>query len=106
MCHARDQEQPGPILGSAAVARVQARTRAGDQVILSTRGGMAIRFDESDVRSMGRPAYGVKGIALLEGDEVVGMVVANGPTSRKVRPGLRILRLTFARLLERDHYHR
>ena len=56
-----------------------ARTRAGDQVVLSTRDGMAIRFDESDVRSMGRGAYGVKGISLAEGDEVVGMVVANGP---------------------------
>jgi DNA gyrase subunit A len=55
-----------------------ARTKAGDQVVLSTREGMAIRFDESDVRSMGRPAYGVKGISLSEGDEVVGMVVANG----------------------------
>jgi DNA gyrase subunit A len=55
-----------------------ARTRAGDQVILSTREGMAIRFDESDVRAMGRPAHGVKGITLEEGDEVVGMVVANG----------------------------
>src|SRR5205085_738146 len=55
-----------------------ARTRAGDQVLLSTREGMAIRFDESDVRSMGRPAYGVKGINLEEGDEVVGMVVASG----------------------------
>jgi DNA gyrase subunit A len=39
---------------------------------------MAIRFDESDVRAMGRPAHGVKGIELEEGDEVVGMVVANG----------------------------
>ncbi len=59
-----------------------ARTKTGDHVILSTRGGMAIRFDESPksggVRSMGRPAYGVKGIDLAEGDEVVGMVVANG----------------------------
>jgi DNA gyrase subunit A len=55
-----------------------ARTRAGDQVVLSTKEGMAIRFDESDVRAMGRPAYGVKGISLEEGDEVVGMVVANG----------------------------
>ncbi len=55
-----------------------ARTRAGDHVILSTRDGMAIRFDESDVRPMGRPAHGVKGIKLSEGDEVVGMVVANG----------------------------
>jgi DNA gyrase subunit A len=55
-----------------------ARTKAADQVVLSTREGMAIRFDESDVRSMGRPAYGVKGISLEEGDEVIGMVVANG----------------------------
>ncbi len=55
-----------------------ARTKAGDQVILSTKEGMAIRFDESNVRAMGRPAYGVKGISLEEGDEVVGMVVANG----------------------------
>jgi DNA gyrase subunit A len=55
-----------------------ARTKAGDQVILSTRAGMAIRFDESDVRAMGRPAHGVRGINLEEGDEVVGMVVANG----------------------------
>ena len=55
-----------------------ARTTAGDQVVLSTRDGMAIRFDESDVRSMGRGAYGVKGISLEGDDQVIGMVVANG----------------------------
>jgi DNA gyrase subunit A len=55
-----------------------ARTRSGDQVLLSTKEGMAIRFDESRVRSMGRPATGVRGIDLEDGDEVVGMVVANG----------------------------
>jgi DNA gyrase subunit A len=55
-----------------------ARTKAGDQVVLSTKQGMAIRFDESDVRAMGRPAYGVKGISLTDDDEVVGMLVANG----------------------------
>ncbi len=55
-----------------------ARVKAGDHVILSTREGMSIRFDESRVRSMGRPAYGVKGIELAEGDLVIGMVVANG----------------------------
>ena len=55
-----------------------ARVKAGDHVILSTREGMSIRFDESRVRSMGRPAYGVKGIDLAEGDLVIGMVVANG----------------------------
>jgi DNA gyrase subunit A len=55
-----------------------ARTKAGDQVVLSTKEGMAIRFDESNVRAMGRPAHGVKGISLEPGDAVVGMVVANG----------------------------
>jgi DNA gyrase subunit A len=55
-----------------------ARTKTTDQVVLSTREGMAIRFDESDVRSMGRPAFGVKGIDLEGDDEVIGMVVANG----------------------------
>ena len=55
-----------------------ARTKGGDQVVLSTKEGMSIRFDESDVRTMGRPAYGVRGIALAEDDEVIGMVVANG----------------------------
>ena len=55
-----------------------ARTKADDHVVLSTRDGMSIRFDESKVRSMGRPAFGVRGIDLAEGDEVIGMVVANG----------------------------
>ncbi|AGA24596.1 DNA gyrase subunit A [Singulisphaera acidiphila] len=55
-----------------------ARTKAGDQVVLSTSQGMAIRFDESDVRAMGRPAHGVRGIGLLDDDEVIGMIVANG----------------------------
>jgi DNA gyrase subunit A len=36
---------------------------------------MAIRFEESDVRSMGRPAYGVRGIGLLKNDYVVGVAV-------------------------------
>jgi DNA gyrase subunit A len=46
-----------------------------EQVFLGTRDGMAIRFDETDVRPMGRNAYGVRGIALREGDEVVAMEV-------------------------------
>ncbi|MGA8892185.1 MAG: DNA gyrase subunit A [Anaeromyxobacteraceae bacterium] len=40
-------------------------------ILLSTAQGMAIRFEESEVRPMGRGAYGVKGITLEEGDEVV-----------------------------------
>ncbi len=52
-------------------------TRPGDQVVLSTRQGMAIRFDEADARAMGRNTRGVKGITLREGDQVVNMVVAD-----------------------------
>lgn len=52
-------------------------TRPGDEVILSTRNGMAIRFGEADVRAVGRSARGVKGITLTAGDEVVGMLVAD-----------------------------
>jgi DNA gyrase subunit A len=52
-------------------------TEAGDEVVLSTRNGMAIRFDEAQARAMGRNTRGVKGIALGEGDEVVGLVVAD-----------------------------
>jgi len=47
----------------------------GSQVFLGTRNGMAIRFEESDVRAMGRSAYGVRGITLREDDEVVAMEV-------------------------------
>jgi DNA gyrase subunit A len=54
-----------------------ALTHAGDEVVLATRQGMAIRFDENQARAMGRNTRGVKGISLAEGDEVVGMVVAD-----------------------------
>jgi DNA gyrase subunit A len=52
-----------------------------EQIFLGTRDGMAIRFDETDVRPMGRNAYGVRGISLREDDEVVAMdVVREGAT--------------------------
>jgi DNA gyrase subunit A len=47
----------------------------GDDVILITHGGMSIRFSESDVRSMGRSAAGVKGITLDPGDSVVAQAI-------------------------------
>jgi DNA gyrase subunit A len=52
-------------------------TKPGDEVVLATANGMAIRFRESDVRSMGRNTSGVKGIRLVGADTVVGMVVAD-----------------------------
>jgi DNA gyrase subunit A len=52
-----------------------ALTIGKDHIILGTRDGMTIRFDESEVRSMGRASRGVKGIKLRPGDVVVGMVI-------------------------------
>ena len=48
------------------------RTTGNDNIILATAQGMAICFNESDVRCMGRDAAGVRGITLNEGDFVVG----------------------------------
>ena len=52
-------------------------TRPGDEVVLATAHGMAIRFRESDARPMGRNTSGVKGISLRKDDALVGMVVAD-----------------------------
>ncbi len=49
----------------------------GNEVILGTRNGMAIRFFESDIRPMGRTATGVGGISLKGDDRVVDMVIAD-----------------------------
>ncbi len=48
------------------------RTNGSDNILLATRQGMAICFNENDVRPMGRDASGVKGITLSEGDYVIG----------------------------------
>lgn len=48
-----------------------------DDVMLGTRQGMSIRFSHHDARPMGRNTRGVRGIRLLKGDEVVGIVVAD-----------------------------
>ncbi len=50
-------------------------TKPGDNVLLASAAGMAIRFDESDARPMGRNSSGVRGIRLTAGDQLVGMVV-------------------------------
>ncbi|MEN6575521.1 MAG: DNA gyrase subunit A [Phycisphaerales bacterium] len=52
-----------------------ALTTGNDHIILGTRDGMTIRFDEKEVRSMGRASRGVRGIKLRPDDEVVGMVI-------------------------------
>jgi DNA gyrase subunit A len=71
---------------------VAARITDGSQIVfLATHLGQAIRFEENDVRSMGRPAYGVRGIELAKNDFVVGVAV----TPKDHEPGAcRILAVT------------
>ena len=52
------------------------KTSGNEEVVLATARGKAIRFHESDVRSMGRTAAGVRGLRLAKGDRVVGMALA------------------------------
>jgi DNA gyrase subunit A len=68
-----------------AVITVQVTDGSGE-IFIGTRNGMAIRFEEGDVRSMGRAAYGVRGITLRDDDYVVAMEV--------VRPGGTLLTVT------------
>ncbi len=54
------------------------------EIIIGTKGGMSIRFSESDVRSMGRGAMGVRGIRLDKDDQVIGMEVAEPKTKKSL----------------------
>lgn len=55
-------------------------TNGNKEVLLVTKQGMSIKFDEKDIRPTGRTAIGVKGIALSENDKVVSMSLANEGT--------------------------
>jgi DNA gyrase subunit A len=62
------------------------RITDGKQIVfLASHEGMAIRFQEEDVRSMGRPAYGVRGMDLDKNDYIVGMAItpAKPPSNGK-----------------------
>jgi DNA gyrase subunit A len=81
-----------------AVIAVQVTDGAG-QIFIGTRSGMAIRFEEGDVRPMGRTAYGVRGITLRDDDFVVAMEV--------VKPGGTLLTVTergYGKRTEIDEY--
>jgi DNA gyrase subunit A len=81
-----------------AVIGVQV-TDGNGEIFIGTRNGMAIRFPETDVRPMGRAAYGVRGISLRDDDYVVAMEV--------VRPGGTLLTVTehgFGKRTEIDEY--
>lgn len=57
------------------------QTTGKNEIVISTLQGQAIRFDEGDVRSMGRVSRGVRGIRLRTGDEVIGMDVVQEDSS-------------------------
>jgi DNA gyrase subunit A len=62
---------------------ITAKITDGEQIIfLATHDGMAIRFNEQDLRSMGRPAFGNKGITLKKDDYVIGAAVTPSPEAR------------------------
>ncbi|MDP9262846.1 MAG: DNA gyrase subunit A [Acidobacteriota bacterium] len=65
---------------------VAARLTDGNQIVfLASHEGQAIRFEEDDVRPMGRPAYGVRGMDLEKKDYIVGMAIT--PKNGKLKQG-------------------
>src|SRR5579864_1258670 len=81
-----------------SVIAVQLTVGTGE-VFIGTRHGMAIRFPETDVRAMGRTAYGVRGISLRDDDYVVAMEV--------VKPGGTLVTVTergYGKRTEIDEY--
>ena len=74
-------------------------TTGNDDLLVATKKGMCIRFNENDARPLGRTASGVKAITLKEGDEVVGMSVMN--------EGGKLLTVSetgFGRISDNDNY--
>ncbi len=64
---------------------IEAKLSEGkNDIIIGTRNGMAIRFNEKDVRNMGRTATGVRGVRLGKGDVVIGMIVVRNATTLMV----------------------
>jgi DNA gyrase subunit A len=61
-------------------------TNGQEEIILATKGGLAVRFPEEEVRSMGRGTHGVRGITLKYDDEVIGL--------ETVRPDASLLGVT------------
>ena len=78
-------------------------TDGNDDILVATRGGMSIRFNENDCRPIGRTARGVKAIELKENDEVVGMCVIpeNQDDSKKI---LTVSETGLGRLSNHDEY--
>lgn len=76
-------------------------TEGDEQIIIASADGLAVRFDESDARAMGRDTMGVKGMTLNSGDSVVSMAV--------VRPGDRLLTVSengYGKISDVDDYRK
>src|SRR4030095_16461351 len=63
------------------------RTDGQHDVMLFSDGGKAVRFDENDVRAMGRNARGVRGMMLEEGQSVIAMLVAERDETQSLEEG-------------------
>jgi DNA gyrase subunit A len=70
-----------PADNSDAVISVK-RVSEGQEVLLTSKKGKAVRFKSTDARSMGRASYGVRGIDLAKGDEIVSLVAI--PSKEKI----------------------
>ena len=80
-------------------------TYGKSDILIATKNGKSIRFDENEVRSMGRPAKGVRAIDLAEGDVVVGMEQA--PNDGGVQPDvLTVCENGFGKRTEFSEYKR
>jgi DNA gyrase subunit A len=80
---------------------ITAKITDGQQVIfLATHDGMAIRFNEQDLRPMGRPATGNRGINLRKNDYVIGVAVTPSPEAREKQRRERAAALGLTQQLE------
>ena len=77
-------------------------TDGNEDILVATRQGMSIRFNENDCRPIGRTARGVKAIELKESDEVIGMcTIAEGDDNKKI---LTVSETGLGRLSEHNEY--
>jgi DNA gyrase subunit A len=58
------------------------KSTGNDEIIITTKKGQAIRFKEKEIREMGRPASGIRGINLRKGDKVAGMDIIKSPNQK------------------------
>ncbi len=64
---------------------IEAKLTSGNsQIVLASKGGKSVRFDENDARAIGRTASGVRGINLEEGDEVIGMLAVEPESGKDI----------------------